>query len=507
MEGPQEAVKTTNRVVKSTIAEEETLVDFNLPQKTVEQGATTTDATANARRMTRSQTTGRPTIRWGKFGKEEDTDMEQKGSSSLKRTFDARAVDEETDVEAVQDPAYQPSKVARMEPTALLSSSSSATIVEEPEPPKTERASPPSRASPASGEYTFLDASSSSFTAERRGPRIRTAPPIPVPNLTKKSRGRRVPTADDAAAEGEAAEGKKGRVYVCKVEDCGKCFSRGEHLKRHIRSIHTHEKPFKCPHPSCDKCFNRNDNLLQHLRVHKGDNSSQTSVDSAAGPAGEESAQAESSTTATANASQRSSSKATSTARRATRPVRKTKSAASTPPIPAARLVAARVGHGLPISLSRTYSLPPLPSLTPSYHSPAAAGFMNNTNIAVSSLRTAIDESDGEPETEDTDGEARNRHDVRSLYSFPRDLGKDTFRDSGYTAREAGQSERRSDVIGESSNARELVASEEVVPAKLEPASSPEPSTARAATEEAGEPSSSVAHSAAPSPPPSAVST
>lgn len=31
-------------------------------------------------------------------------------------------------------------------------------------------------------------------------------------------------------------------MYVCKVEECGKCFSRGEHLKRHIRSIHTHEK-------------------------------------------------------------------------------------------------------------------------------------------------------------------------------------------------------------------------------------------------------------------------
>ena len=96
--------------------------------------------------------------------------------------------------------------------------------------------------SPPTGEYTFLDASSGSFTAERRGPRIRTAPPVPVPNLTKKSRGRRVPTTGDPAAEGENEEGKKGRVYVCKVQECGKCFSRGEHLKRHIRSIHTHEK-------------------------------------------------------------------------------------------------------------------------------------------------------------------------------------------------------------------------------------------------------------------------
>jgi uncharacterized Zn-finger protein len=117
------------------------------------------------------------------------------------------------------------------------------TVVDEVEQPPMVEVSPiipPS--SPPTGEYTFLDASSSSFTAERRGPRIRTAPPVPVPNLTKKSRGRRVPTAGDTVPEGETVEGKKGRVYVCKVEDCGKCFSRGEHLKRHIRSIHTHEK-------------------------------------------------------------------------------------------------------------------------------------------------------------------------------------------------------------------------------------------------------------------------
>jgi hypothetical protein len=32
------------------------------------------------------------------------------------------------------------------------------------------------------------------------------------------------------------------RAYVCRVNGCGKCFQRGEHLKRHIRSIHTNEK-------------------------------------------------------------------------------------------------------------------------------------------------------------------------------------------------------------------------------------------------------------------------
>jgi hypothetical protein len=148
---------------------------------------------------------------------------------------------------------------------------------------------------PIPSQYTFLETYTSASQSERRGPRTRTAPPVPVPNLTKKSRGRRVPTKvpgerEDVQKEKSPKEGvqKGGRVYVCKVEDCGKCFSRGEHLKRHIRSIHTHEKreysfyvttnsklnicclsAFKCSHPSCDKFFNRHDNLLQHQKVHK----------------------------------------------------------------------------------------------------------------------------------------------------------------------------------------------------------------------------------------------
>lgn len=186
-------------------------------------------------------------MRWGKYGRDDDSEDEQrsqhKGLATLKRTFDARAVDEETEEEPDQDSTFQSSKIPRMELAPLLPASSSMTVVDEVEqPPMAEVPSIIPRISPPTGEYTFLDASSSSFSAERRGPRIRTAPPVPVPNLTKKSRGRRVPTAVDDPTEGESVEGKKGRVYICKVQDCGKCFSRGEHLKRHIRSIHTHEK-------------------------------------------------------------------------------------------------------------------------------------------------------------------------------------------------------------------------------------------------------------------------
>ncbi|EJF67379.1 hypothetical protein DICSQDRAFT_47472 [Dichomitus squalens LYAD-421 SS1] len=94
----------------------------------------------------------------------------------------------------------------------------------------------------------------------------RLAPPVPVPNLTKKSRGRRVPTAQQVVNDGNVQK----RMYMCKVTGCGKCFARGEHLKRHVRSIHTNEKPHKCPYPGCGKEFSRHDNLGQHMRVHKG---------------------------------------------------------------------------------------------------------------------------------------------------------------------------------------------------------------------------------------------
>ncbi|CAE6422168.1 unnamed protein product [Rhizoctonia solani] len=104
--------------------------------------------------------------------------------------------------------------------------------------------------------------------------RTRTAAPVPVEGLTKKSRGRRVPTAVNAVADGDVVfqAGKDGdkltRMFACTVDGCGKCFHRGEHLKRHIRSIHTNERPHSCPEPDCLKTFSRHDNLIQHMKTH-----------------------------------------------------------------------------------------------------------------------------------------------------------------------------------------------------------------------------------------------
>ncbi|KAJ7939366.1 hypothetical protein B0H13DRAFT_1583350, partial [Mycena leptocephala] len=88
--------------------------------------------------------------------------------------------------------------------------------------------------------------------------------PLPVPNLTKTSCGRRVP-ADAPHTLG------KVRTFLCSVCRLQESFMRSEHLKRHVRitefyfsSLTAH----KCPYKGCGRPFSRRDNLAQHSRVH-----------------------------------------------------------------------------------------------------------------------------------------------------------------------------------------------------------------------------------------------
>ena len=75
---------------------------------------------------------------------------------------------------------------------------------------------------------------------QRTAPRKRIPPPSPVPHLIKKSRGRRVPEPDEA----------RERAHICAVPGCSKSFARAEHLKRHVISLHTHEKRTSFPYSS-----------------------------------------------------------------------------------------------------------------------------------------------------------------------------------------------------------------------------------------------------------------
>jgi len=102
------------------------------------------------------------------------------------------------------------------------------------------------------GQDVFLE-DDAEIRAGRRRRNGHIPLPVPVPHLIKKSRGRKVPyvakevtVQSDKNTSGSSKRVREGeqwkRMFVCEVPGCGKCFVRGEHLKRHVRSIHTHDK-------------------------------------------------------------------------------------------------------------------------------------------------------------------------------------------------------------------------------------------------------------------------
>jgi len=75
----------------------------------------------------------------------------------------------------------------------------------------------------------------------------------PANNAPVSRRGRKQSLTEDPS-----------KTFVCTL--CSRRFRRQEHLKRHYRSLHTHDKPFECT--DCGKKFSRSDNLSQHQRTH-----------------------------------------------------------------------------------------------------------------------------------------------------------------------------------------------------------------------------------------------
>jgi hypothetical protein len=80
-----------------------------------------------------------------------------------------------------------------------------------------------------------------------------SAATTPAQSNNVSRRGRKQSLTDDPS-----------KTFVCTL--CSRRFRRQEHLKRHYRSLHTHEKPFECS--DCGKKFSRSDNLSQHQRTH-----------------------------------------------------------------------------------------------------------------------------------------------------------------------------------------------------------------------------------------------
>ncbi|KAJ9107295.1 hypothetical protein QFC21_000745 [Naganishia friedmannii] len=122
-----------------------------------------------------------------------------------------------------------------------ITKSSSSTGVYNPKSTKTKKSAAKTKRS----AKPRIKASVKTTKAKRRKPVAVTSGatcrvPNPIPNfdINKKSRGRAVTTDPNAI--------NSNVVHVCPVPSCGACFKRREHVKRHIRGLHTEDKVSRC---------------------------------------------------------------------------------------------------------------------------------------------------------------------------------------------------------------------------------------------------------------------
>jgi len=110
--------------------------------------------------------------------------------------------------------------------------------------------------------------SNAHFTSSTQGSQQKETPQSTHSNMSSPTQG-----SPDSHSHPHTAtrRGRKqsltedpSKTFVCTL--CSRRFRRQEHLKRHYRSLHTHDKPFECT--DCGKKFSRSDNLSQHQRTH-----------------------------------------------------------------------------------------------------------------------------------------------------------------------------------------------------------------------------------------------
>lgn len=179
---------------------------------------------------------------------EDFSDVDQFASAGLMTPPDSRRVSEDNS--------------AKMKPKKRTAPKKSRKAAAPSEPSGTEAAAEqnqtPSSATESSDQQSSGPQQSSSTSESQAG----------------SSDGTIVISSMDATSSGPQPIARRGRkqsltddpskTFVCTL--CSRRFRRQEHLKRHYRSLHTHDKPFECN--ECGKKFSRSDNLSQHARTH-----------------------------------------------------------------------------------------------------------------------------------------------------------------------------------------------------------------------------------------------
>ncbi|EME79909.1 uncharacterized protein MYCFIDRAFT_87867 [Pseudocercospora fijiensis CIRAD86] len=117
---------------------------------------------------------------------------------------------------------------------------------------KSSKKEPVQHSAPSTQEQDSAPISTSQSAEEEENTESAAASPAQSGSGVSR-RGRKQSLTDDPS-----------KTFVCTL--CSRRFRRQEHLKRHYRSLHTHEKPFECS--DCGKKFSRSDNLSQHQRTH-----------------------------------------------------------------------------------------------------------------------------------------------------------------------------------------------------------------------------------------------